>query len=870
MSRAKLKQQAIALIRSWQDSLDRAIAQAGERRLQKLQHFPNLAHDLRCATNEAWSLGKGNDLRYDRPTTGLLYGLWYHPQRITTCLPQVLDSLLNANSNRPLQVFDLGAGTGAFQWAFAICAAALHQLDPKRRHDIHIVNVDSSAIMLNHLEDLWYAFRQNLPQVADYVTHETTLNSYTTQTFAGTAQKWITASYLFDHTDKLDDVVTDFARLIDQVEPARVLLSSSKEKGEKFLPKIREQVLAKARTSLAEQPSTHADYLNGRLPHVNLLRERLATIAEYPQRIRPNARWASTYHRNLTLVAPTEAFAFAAIPDSVEIEMFRPRLPPRTKLVLSPEQEDACRLGAQATAIFGPAGSGKSVILSERIKRLVEERDYDFDLRILVTTFNKKLVTEVLSRWLRELLDPARIYHGSSTDGVDSISFRDKDGKRSGVPNIQLFNFDKLPTRIARVHTGVFAKRRLFGDDNDKGYEGEMFEFIEACVENVRTRLKNEFNIEPSTVKKVLNAQYVEEDLHRIVYGKMLEGKDEFINGREEKEVERLGRTLQRGANPRKVLWAVIEAFFKASHERNIDSYLSRRVRLRRVLDEGNYRNLFTHIFVDELQDCGNADFRIFFGLVQDPNNVCVTGDLAQAVHLGKSSGSSLPRYNHFFGEEGHASDTITEQSNWKYITFTGSYRLPFRISEALIPLSAAIGATRSKAGSDDSISVVLQHPYKGSPPGVRIIIVAADDEGTMAKKIRAIRRVYCVTHDQIGFDASPPIIMERDPDLRDALRRQGVPAETDSILRLKGLEYGFVIWSTRATIPGEDDHLEYAYTILTRTSGMAVVALFPDASAGVREVLATFRQEEIIAWDEASAFGVDGKPVESAIGVVT
>ena len=702
--------------------------------------------------------------------------------------------------------------------------------------------------MLNHLEDLWIAFQQNLPQVAEYVTYESTLNSYTTHTYASTAQKWITASYLFDHTDKLKDVVADFSRLIDQVDPARVLLSTSKEKGEKFLPEIRQRVLATAQTALTEQASTHADFLSGGLLQVNLLRERLGALAEYPQRIRSNAHWASTHHRNLTLVAPTQALAFAATPDSVEVEMFRPRLPPRTKIALSPEQEEACKLGVQATAIFGPAGSGKSVILSERIKRLVEERDYAFDLRILVTTFNKKLVTEVLSTWLRELLDPARIYHGSAADGTASISFKDKDkdGRRSGVPNIQLFNFDKLPTRIARVHAGAFAKRRLFGDGNDKGYEGEMFEVIQESANRVQNVLKDKFDTDFSSVKHVLNAAYIEEDLHRIVYGKQYECEASFMAG------PRPGRRLDRDAKPRRVLWSAISEFVEACESRRIDSYLSRRVRLRRVLDQGYHRNLFTHIFVDELQDCGDADFSIFFSLVQDPNNLCVTGDLAQAVHLGKSSGSALPRYNHFFGS-GHPADAIKRQSDWRNVTLTGSYRLPFRISEALIPLSEAIGATRSRAGSDDSISVVLQHPYKGSPPGARLIIAAAGDEAIMAEKICAIRKVYCVSHAQFGFDGSPPVVMERDPDLRDALRRQGVPAETDSILRLKGLEYGFVIWSTRAAIPGEDDHLEYAYTILTRTSGMAVIALFPEASEGVREVLATFKREEVILWDQES-----------------
>ena len=302
MDKLNIKESAIRSLQFWQPALDKAIADAAKQRLSKLKHLPNLAYDLRRATDEAWDLGKGHDLRYDRPSTGVLYALWYHPQRITTCLPQVLDSLLEAKLDRELQVYDLGAGTGAFQWAFALCAAAIHQADPARRHGIHVVNVDSSAIMLNHLEDLWGAFRQNLPHVADFVTYESTLNSYSTHTFAGTAERWITASYLFDHTDKLEEISMDFARLIDEVKPARVLLSTSKEKGEKFLPEIHKEVLAKANLTLTEQPSTHANYLQGGLPQINRLREHLARFAGYVERIRSNACWASQYHRNLTLV----------------------------------------------------------------------------------------------------------------------------------------------------------------------------------------------------------------------------------------------------------------------------------------------------------------------------------------------------------------------------------------------------------------------------------------------------------------------------------------------------------------------------------------------------------------------------------------
>ena len=497
--------------------------------------------------------------------------------------------------------------------------------------------------------------------------------------------------------------------------------------------------------------------------------------------------------------------------------------------------------------MFGPAGSGKSVILSERIRRLVEEKDYDSDLRILVTTFNKKLVTEVLSKWLRELLDPERIYHGSSVDGTDAISFIDRNGNRSGKSNIELFNFDKLPTRIARVHTGQYANRRLFGDNVDKDYEAELFDVIQSSVDHVKSRLKEDFDTTPFAVKHVLNVRYIEEELHRVVYAKSYASSEAFLQG------SRPGRPkLDKDKAPRRVLWAVIEHFVQTCSRDHLDSFLSRRVRLRRALDEGHHRNLYTHIFVDELQDCGDADFSIFFSLLQDPNNLCVTGDLAQAVHLGQSSRSKLPRYKHFFGKEGHSDDYIKKQRKWRYVPLEGSYRLPFRISEALIPLSKAISQTRTSAGSEDSISVVLQHPYKGSPPGVRIIIVKAMDSGPMATKLAEIWGVYCKNGEQFGFGESPPVIMERDLDLKECLTKlHQIPTETDSILRLKGLEYSFVIWSTRAMIPGEDDHLEYAYTILTRTCGLAVIALFPEASPGVWEVLRTFKREEVICWDE-------------------
>ena len=842
-----LREQCLQTISGYQNRLDAAIAASSRAHFEALKSHDNLAYDLRRATDEAWALSEGQDLRYDRLTTGLLYALWYHPQRITTCLPQVLDSLLESDPTYDIEVYDLGAGTGAFQWSFALAAAAIKYHDPARDFRLHLVNIDSSAIMLNELARLWGAFAKTLPSVARHVTHEVSLNSYTKAAAASTARRWVTASYLFDHSDKAEAVTADFKSIVASFEPDRILLSTSSQKGTKLFPTLSAALTEDTGDTWAPlSTKPHRDTFHGALAQVNRLREEIGAYAGYPDRIRPNARWRSTYHKTLTLVAKRTPTLVAA-PVDIEIDMFRPELPTRTKLVLSPEQEAACRPYAGAIAVFGPAGSGKSVILSERIKRLVEERDYDFDLRILVTTFNKKLVTDVLCKWMWELLDPARIYVSNPNDGSASIGFKGADGKKSGVANIQLYNFDKLPTRLGRVHKGEFSDRKLFGDYFDGGYEAEQDDFIESAIAEVKGRLREDFDTNYSSVKHVLNAQYIDEDLHRIVYGRGCEDRKTFLEG------SRPGRTLISNSVPRRVLWAAIETYVKRCAVEKKDSYLSRRVRLRRFLDAGNHRNLYTHIFVDELQDCGNADFRIFYSLLRDPNNLCVTGDLAQAVHLGKSSGSSLPRYNHFY-DKGHPNDVITEQSNWRYVTFEGSYRLPFRISEALIPLSEAIAEKRTTSGCDDAVGVVLQYPYKGSPPGARILIVAASTAAEMAHKICQLHRVYGQYGDQLGVStAGGAVVMERDEDFCKALNNEGVKATTDTILRLKGLEYSFVIWSSRGIITAQDDYLEYVYTILTRTSGLAVIALFPDVCEEAHSVLNTFDLDQVICWDQMS-----------------
>lgn len=807
--------------------LDRALANAGRACARELLARPNGLYDLHAATDEAYGLSTGKDLCYDRPSTGLAYGLWYHARRVNTCLRQVLPSLLN---DRPqsLVVYDLGAGTGAFLWAFALAAYALRQCGASAP-TLHVVNVDSSPVMLDYLGRAWTHLVRVMPEVAQDVTWESAVNSWT-RTEAATAEGWLCASYLFDHSDKADDLSRDFDALLESHRPSRVLLSTSAQKGHVYLGALARGMSTRGYSRFG---TGCPPVFSGPLHDVNVFR---AGLHQRIPRIRPNATWTDPSHAGDVFDRP-QTTEDSEQPEGLAVQLFMPALPKRRDVVLTPEQERAARLSKRPTLLFGSAGSGKSIVLTERLRLLIEDRDYDPGLRILVTTFNKELVHQILKPWMGQLLDRTRLRLAPLRRGAATYEyhFRNEAGDLSLTPNLSLMHFDVLPTRIGRVHE--HPKERDFtiaGDREDRTYEEAVRALIAEAIEQVRARLP-ELGVVPSQVPDhVFEVGFVSDELHRVVYGQSAYDQDSYL------DANRPGRpVVQRGGKPREILWEVLAAFSALSKERQVRTFAQRRIHLLDLLKSGRLRGRFTHLLVDEVQDCTPADLRIFRGLLQDPNNLFLTGDLAQAVHMGRSASTRLSAvYPEFYRRRSR--------------TLEGSIRLPFRVSEALVPLSRRIRDKRMPCG--DSVDVVLTHPYKGSPPGVRPIIVAAENEVEMARKLRAVGQTYGAALGSLGFEmGSGPLILEHDARLQKAVQSQGGKAWTDTILRVKGLEHPWVVWSTRAEVPADDDAEEFVYTILTRGSGVLVIALFPGPCEAFQAVLNTFMPESVLLWDNES-----------------
>ena len=219
-------------------------------------------------------------------------------------------------------------------------------------------------------------------------------------------------------------------------------------------------------------------------------------------------------------------------------------------------------------------------------------------------------------------------------------------------------------------------------------------------------------------------------------------------------------------------------------------------------------------------------------------NNLTIAGDLAQAVHLGTSS--TIPREDNEPG---------SRLRNFSYDRLEGSYRLPYRVSECIRPISETI--------QNDQKEAELINPYKGSPPGARPIIVAADNDEQMATKLKSVLDRY-QHFDVVNPYDTPPrkiTILEKDHDLTRALSAiQNNIAETDTILRLKGLEKTCVLWSTKSNIENHSEIINFVYTIMSRTAGLLIIALFPECPVEYVKILRMLRSKDrLIFWDSHS-----------------
>lgn len=793
-------------LKAEQQKIDQAIANTARKYYNDHKSEPNFQYDLKKCHIESYNLIRGKDLCYDRPNTAFAYSLWYHPRRINTFLSFFLDKIIEQQGQH-IEIFDLGAGAGAIQWCLGLIYAGLKRLghEPPR---ITVINIDTSPFMLNYSKEyLWKEFLKVYPEIDDNFIVEYEVNSWNNERDLETSNPILAASYLFDNSDNKAEIANDFKSLVNKYKPNTVLLLTSNQPEKvKFLKELEREFKQQGYDTFnVLEPNL---IFNQSLTHINKIRTDLGKNLNISE-LQRGSSWTDRSHSGLILKKPQSEITSIFGSKSIgSLNIYNPPITVRRELTLNEKQKRAARNTETPSIIVGPAGCGKSIVITEKIKTIVEESNYSPDLKILVTTFNKGLIGK-LAEWLKDLFDPTKY---SIRYDTNFRGFNDKSSRftfeNSSHTNIRLLHFDMLPKLLGGV--------RYRGLVNQEQHFSLLREIIE--------KVKREEKIINNRYDNILNPDFLFEEYHRVIYGLQVgisQGEETYLT------ITRKGRgnnpSLQKNSDRRKLAWKCLTEYAQRMHKDGIQSFTLRRQYLLSKLKSGELKPDYDYILVDEFQDCTEADFEIFYSMIKNPNNLTIAGDLAQSIHLGTAA--RIPRNE--------------RMSRRKFYRLEGSYRLPVRISECIKKLSEAIV---ERFGNDEGVTDIT--PYKGSPPGSRPIVIYGQSYVEVAEKVKQVFEHYKI------YDLQKITILEKDIDLQREIIEKGISSETDTILGLKGLEKVCVLWSTRIPLEFEKEVFEFAYTIVTRTSCVLIIALTDKTQNIYKKILGLLDKERLIMWD--------------------
>ncbi len=778
-----------------QSVIDQIIYDAANQFLINNRSKSNFKFDIAESQSEMYNLSGNKDLCYDRYSLPFVYSLWYHARRINTFIKFFAKSISNSQ-DKLIEIFDLGAGTGAVQFPVGLVVLAMKEIGispPK----IRIINIDTSPFMLAYNKDyLWPAFLSHYPNLDDKNNFqvEYSVNSWNVKIDQQATNPWLTASYLFDVSDNRDSIAKDFVSIIEHFKPTTILLLTSNQPAK---INLLNGVLEEIRKNGYDTESFGETSLlySGTLDKVNTFRMQLSKY--YPSRgLISNSSWSDRSF--IGTILRKKDLTLNLVTAVSKIDLYNPKIRVRKDIKLTGEQLQASKFFGRPSVIIGPAGSGKSVVISEKIKYLVEGQDYNPSLRLLVTTFNKELIKK-LGEWIEQLLKAGQFRKEMVSDVASLIYFNG-----SIHPNIKLYHFDVLPTKLGQINARIIP-------------EAIHLDLILRFVNEV----KIERGIKDDKYDNILNSEFLYEEYQRVIYGMNIRNRTDYLNNL------RKGRgNIKLNQERRNLVYDCLEKYHLHIYTNQMNSFTTvRRLFLNKLIN--NEINIkFDHIFIDEYQDCTISDFRMFYTMVKDVNNLTFAGDLAQSIHIGKSA--DIPR--------------DSRMGNKRNFLLEGSYRLPQRISESIKPLSNLIVKRWKQNEGVEEIA-----PVKNSPPGSRPIVIYAPNNESLAYKVKEVFETYKI------YDLNEVTILEKDKGLSLELNKLNINNETDSILRLKGLEKDCILWSTNTKINDEKEVFEFVYTILTRTSTILIICLTDETIDVYKKVLGMLDRDKLIMWDEVT-----------------
>jgi DNA helicase-2/ATP-dependent DNA helicase PcrA len=803
------KRESTVWLNEHREDIELCIVRGIERWQEVHSESDWLVHQLKECYQLTMELSDGETIPYDLPAIGPVYASWYLAKRVNQALGVFLQLKSEIRKEELITLADLGCGTLACQIALGLLTAAVRDCNLGEWPDWDIHNYDSSAPMLDFGKRyLWPEFEHTFGKLPRFQT------TYCLGPWQGTdlpaeGKRWIVGSYLFDKDQNVEQANTELRRMADKTKADRIILWTSRGK-QQILESLQlvEDYDKNGRLTSGLLPECP---IEGNLPNLEKIRSGLGIDAT------GSPQWLESI-KSLFIFTRRQA-------EMHQVTNFYPNTVPARRMdeaILSPEQEKATHLSERPTQIIGPAGCGKTLVLLGHLKKILQiggnltERP-----KILLTAFNKDLIA-YLSKQIEAYFSLKPEIDGSESSKKYSFKFQDQ-------RSVELMHFDLLPTRLAEIKSqDGFISR-------EEDVRQKFHDIASAGLQQTRWMGAR------GQADLLTDGAFLLEEYHRVIFGGKCEKYDDYATV--ERPQSTLTRTTFRHSGiERQFIWFVVEEF-----EKEFKTFITRRRLMWEKIKQGGQISgeKYTHVIVDEAQDCTPADYDIFFGLLKDPNKITVAADLAQAIHLGKSA--RLPRVD--------APDNGRRQRNWERRKLLDCFRIPFWTAKAILPLSHKISAESQKE------ALPIQ-PHKGAVPGSRIILLKAADSQSLSRKILDCFQCYQQMWECYGLPktSGPAVqILEKDKQLEKALLAidTKIRLRCDSVFGLKGLERRFVVWSLNVPLPGSEKD-EAAYTIATRCSGIMVIACAGEPHSDYENMSHWLDYDYVAAWDSESQLFCD------------
>ena len=362
-------------------------------------------------------------------------------------------------------------------------------------------------------------------------------------------------------------------------------------------------------------------------------------------------------------------------------------------LHLTPEQREIVEWTGGPLMVLAGAGTGKTTVIVERVRWLLES---DPDLapeNVLVLTYNVKAAQELTDRFARRLgaeragrLTAANFHtfgyrilrdHGAEIGLPEDVEVLDGVGQRLLLLDIRhaldlrYHVWGDDPSRLVSDFAAIVSRAkdelvtpemyRAFADErraafDDAGGAGSYAEALESMLE--RGMLKPARDVRSALGKETFHRE-ARKVARRIVRGDGIPGSEGDLTPVQRVEVDGLTPTLERDAAALEVLRIAEEADVYAAYQAELGR--------RGALDFGEQIHLaihllesrpnilrelqrrYRHVLVDEFQDANIAQIRLveLIGRAPDrPDQVVVVGDDDQSIY--RFRGASFAAFRQF------------------------------------------------------------------------------------------------------------------------------------------------------------------------------------------------------------------------------